>query len=89
MRDILIIGSLNMDTVVRAAHIPVTGETITGRFVADIPGGKGANQAAAAAKLGGDVAMLGCVGRDSFGDTLAEAAQRCSAWSEMTPLVMS
>ena len=70
MRDILIIGSLNMDTVVRAAHIPVTGETITSRFVADIPGGKGANQACAAGRLGGSAAMLGMVGNDAFGDEL-------------------
>ena len=70
MRDILIIGSLNMDTVVRAQHIPVTGETIIGSFVANIPGGKGANQACAAGRLGSSAAMLGLVGKDEFGDTL-------------------
>ncbi len=70
MRDILIIGSLNMDTVVRAPHIPATGETIIGSFVANIPGGKGANQACAAGRLGSSAAMLGLVGQDAFGDEL-------------------
>ena len=70
MRDILIIGSLNMDTVVCASHIPVTGETIIGSFVDNIPGGKGANQACAAGKLGSSAAMLGLVGNDEFGDAL-------------------
>ncbi len=75
MRDILIIGSLNMDTVVRAQHIPVTGETVLGRFDANIPGGKGANQSCAAGRLGSSAAMLGLVGRDAFGDALIASLQ--------------
>jgi ribokinase len=64
---IVVIGSLNMDLVGCAARIPVVGETITGHTYFSEPGGKGANQAYAAAKLGGRVAMLGRVGSDDFG----------------------
>jgi ribokinase len=64
---IVVIGSLNMDLVGCAARIPVAGETITGHTYFSEPGGKGANQAYAAAKLGGRVAMLGRVGGDDFG----------------------
>ncbi len=64
---IVVIGSLNMDLVGCAARIPVVGETITGHTYFSEPGGKGANQAYAAAKLGGRVSMLGRVGNDDFG----------------------
>jgi ribokinase len=67
LSKILVIGSLNMDLVAIAPRIPVTGETIIGNSFLSQPGGKGANQAYAAAQLGGDVAMLGCVGSDDFG----------------------
>jgi ribokinase len=70
MIDILVVGSLNMDLVVRAPRFPAPGETISGEDLVTIPGGKGANQAVAAARLGASVAMLGRVGRDSFGQTL-------------------
>src|SRR5579863_6781324 len=64
---IVVIGSLNMDLVGCAPRIPVVGETIVGHTYLSEPGGKGANQAYAAAKLGGRVAMLGRVGSDDFG----------------------
>jgi ribokinase len=64
---IVVIGSLNMDLVGCAPRIPVVGETIVGHKYLSEPGGKGANQAHAAAKLGGRVAMLGRVGSDDFG----------------------
>lgn len=64
---IAIIGSLNMDLVGCASRIPVVGETITGHTFFTEPGGKGANQAYAAALLGGNVTMLGRVGDDDFG----------------------
>lgn len=64
---IVVVGSLNMDLVGCAPRIPVVGETITGHTYFSEPGGKGANQAYAAAKLGGRVAMLGRVGSDDFG----------------------
>jgi ribokinase len=64
---IVVVGSLNMDLVGCAPRIPVPGETISGHTFFDAPGGKGANQAYAAARLGGNVAMLGRVGNDDFG----------------------
>lgn len=67
MPKIVVIGSLNMDVVAVAPRIPVPGETIIGENYFTAPGGKGANQAYAAAKLGGNVAMLGRVGNDDFG----------------------
>lgn len=70
MKKIVVIGSLNMDCVIETPHMPKKGETISGRSVTLIPGGKGANQAYAAGVLGGKVAMIGAVGSDSFGETL-------------------
>jgi ribokinase len=72
MSDILVIGSLNADLVVRAPRFPAPGETISGEDLAIIPGGKGANQAVAAARQGASVAMVGRVGDDSFGPTLIQ-----------------
>ena len=70
MPDILVVGSLNTDLVVRAPRFPQPGETISGEDLQVIPGGKGANQAVAAARLGSSVSMLGRVGKDNFGDML-------------------
>jgi ribokinase len=70
MPDILVVGSLNADLVVQAPYFPQPGETISGGDLQVIPGGKGANQAVAAARLGVSVAMLGRVGKDNFGDFL-------------------
>jgi ribokinase len=67
---IVVVGSLNMDLVVRAPHHPEPGETIIGSDFGVFPGGKGANQAVAAARLGASVKMVGCVGNDSFGRAL-------------------
>lgn len=72
MPDILVVGSLNADLVVSAPRFPQPGETIRGEDLQVIPGGKGANQAVAAARLGASVSMLGCVGNDNFGDFLLE-----------------
>lgn len=68
--EIIVIGSVNMDLVVRAPRIPAPGETILGGRFETIPGGKGANQAVAAARLGGQVAFVGRVGDDAFGRKL-------------------
>jgi ribokinase len=76
MANILVIGSLNADLVVRAPHFPAPGETIHGENLATFPGGKGANQAVAAARLGGQVAMIGRVGMDAFGSTLIDNLNR-------------
>lgn len=72
MSNILVVGSLNTDLVARAPRFPRPGETISGEDLQVIPGGKGANQAVAAARLGAKVSMLGRVGRDNFGDFLLD-----------------
>ena len=69
---ILVAGSINMDLVVRAPHMPEPGETVLGEGFHNSPGGKGANQAVAVARLGGACRMIGRVGNDSFGRTLLE-----------------
>ena len=69
-KPIVVIGSINMDLACRTPHIPTAGETILGSDFVMMPGGKGANQAVAAAKLGGQVYMVGRVGDDDFGDRL-------------------
>ena len=73
MTRILIVGSLNMDTVLEVAHLPAPGETVLSRSKHLVPGGKGANAAFAAGRLGGDAALLGCVGRDEPGRLLLES----------------
>ncbi len=65
-----VVGSINMDMTVTAQRIPKKGETLTGENVQYIPGGKGANQAVAMARLGAEVEMFGCVGADAFGAQL-------------------
>ena len=72
MKKLLVIGSLNMDMVVRLFAIPKTGETVTGMDIKYLPGGKGANQACAIAKLGGCVTMAGAVGNDDYANTLID-----------------
>jgi len=77
MRDqILVIGSLNMDLVVRAPRHPQEGETILGNQFSTFPGGKGANQAVAAARLGTSVTMIGKVGNDAFGHQLIQIQEK-------------
>ncbi|MEI7698992.1 MAG: ribokinase [Planctomycetia bacterium] len=73
---IVVIGSINMDLVVRCASIARPGETISGQSLREIPGGKGANQAVAAARLGAQVTMVGRVGEDAFGKTLRDGLLR-------------
>ncbi len=74
--QILVVGSLNMDQVVRVTRVPALGETLLGAgSLKLIPGGKGANQAVAIARLGTAVAMAGRVGNDPFGERLLGALQ--------------
>lgn len=70
MGRIAVIGSCNVDLVVEAERWPKAGETIFGSRFSTLPGGKGANQAVAAARLGAEVAMVGCVGDDANGDLM-------------------
>lgn len=72
MKKIYIAGSLNMDLTIKSPYMPKAGETITGSDFITNGGGKGANQATAAGKLGGEVYMCGAVGKDGFGETLIE-----------------
>lgn len=70
MKKIAIVGSMNVDYSVYVAHTPAVGETILADRLSITPGGKGANQAFAVGRLGGDAVMLGAVGVDSYGDLL-------------------
>lgn len=69
---IAVVGSINMDMTVTAERIPLKGETLMGDSISYIPGGKGANQAVAMAKLGAAVEMFGCVGDDSNGQKMLD-----------------
>lgn len=70
MKNICVIGSLNMDLVVNVDTMPKPGQTIIGSNFKEVPGGKGANQAVAMTRLNGNVSMIGKVGEDGFGQTL-------------------
>ncbi|CAN5856939.1 ribokinase [soil metagenome] len=70
MSRVVVCGSLNMDVVVQSSRRPATGETLLGATVSFLPGGKGLNQAVAAARLGVPTAMIGAVGNDAFGNSL-------------------
>ena len=72
MKNILVVGSMNMDLSIEVDRAPKIGETLVGRGFSTAPGGKGANQAIAAARLGGNVRFLGAVGKDSYGTQLTE-----------------
>jgi ribokinase len=70
---VVVIGSMNMDLVTRAPRLPRGGETLIGQSFSTVHGGKGANQAVAAARLGAQVTMVGCVGSDAYGEELRGA----------------
>ena len=73
MKNICVIGSLNMDLVVNVDTMPKPGQTLLGGNFKEVPGGKGANQAVAIARLDGRASMIGKVGNDSFGKTLVKS----------------
>lgn len=73
---IVVVGSLNVDHTLRVPHIPAPGETLAASSMLTCFGGKGANQAVAAARAGGLVSMIGCVGQDDFGARYIEHLQR-------------
>ena len=79
MSNILVVGSLNLDMVVKTPVIPRVGETVLGYEVKYIPGGKGANQAVAAARLGASTVMLGAIGNDDNGRVIRESLDGAGA----------
>lgn len=70
MKNVVVVGSLNMDLVMEVQRIPKIGETIKGEKMSYLIGGKGSNQAVSACRLGSKVSMIGCVGQDEFGDKM-------------------
>ena len=72
---ILVIGSINMDLAIHSRRLPEPGETLLGKGFLNTPGGKGANQAVAVARMGGQCHMIGCVGDDEFGHSLVAHLQ--------------
>ncbi|GEN32665.1 ribokinase [Aneurinibacillus danicus] len=73
---IVVVGSINMDLITETPRVPALGETVLGNRFSTLPGGKGANQAVACARLGAEVRMVGCVGDDGFGTELIENLRR-------------
>ena len=86
--SVAVVGSINLDLVASVEHLPLSGETITSTSLEYVPGGKGANQAVAAARLGADVRFVGAVGDDDFG-RLAVAELREAgvdlSWAQVVP----
>ena len=76
MSAVIVFGSLMTDLVVRAARLPVPGESLLGESFDTFLGGKGCNQAIAAARLGAQVTLIGCVGADAYGDAFLDALDR-------------
>jgi ribokinase len=74
--DVVVVGTLNLDTTVRVVHLPRPGESVRGDLALVSPGGKGANQAVAAARLGARTTLVGCVGDDPAGDAVLAALTR-------------
>lgn len=79
MGRVVIAGSINMDLVAISARFPAPGETLMGESFARYPGGKGANQAIAAARLGAETLMIGAVGQDPFGREMLEVLAAAGA----------
>jgi len=98
-KPIIVVGSINMDLVTRTPRIPLAGQTLIGSDFTTTPGGKGANQAVAVARLGYPVCMVGAVGEDVFGQALldnlngagvnTQAVARVSGPSGVAPILVA
>ena len=86
-KRIVVVGSINLDLVAATQRIPIAGETVAGLGFRTFPGGKGANQAVAAARLGGSVCMVGKLGTDAFGVQLRESLEEANVNTEAVELV--
>ena len=86
-RQIVVLGSLNQDLVIAVPRLPLPGDTVMGERLENFPGGKGANQAVAAARLGGQVAMVGRVGDDSFGTAMVNNLDVNGVDSSLSPSI--
>ncbi|KOG37649.1 ribokinase [Streptomyces decoyicus] len=86
MYDVLVVGSANADLTVRVERRPGAGETVTGTDLVESAGGKGANQAAAAARIGGRTALLARVGGDAYGELLLRAQH--DAGTDVSPVIV-
>jgi ribokinase len=87
--SITVVGSINLDLVARIHHLPRPGETLTGAKLTYVPGGKGANQAVAAARLGAQVRFVGAVGDDEFGRLAVRDLRRAGVDLSRTQVVRS
>ena len=91
--NILVVGSFVMDLIVSTQRLPENGETVLGTGFRTAPGGKGLNQAVQAARLGAQVEMMGCVGRDAYGDAMLACAREamcsCSSGATAAPKTAS
>ena len=86
-KRIVVVGSINLDLVAATQRIPIAGETVAGLSFRTFPGGKGANQAVAAARLGGAVSMVGKLGEDAFGVQLRESLEESNVSAETVEVV--
>lgn len=86
-KRIVVVGSINLDLVAATQRIPIAGETVAGLSFRTFPGGKGANQAVAAARLGGAVSMVGRLGEDAFGIQLRESLEESNVNTEAVEVV--
>jgi ribokinase len=86
-KRIVVVGSINLDLVAATDRIPIAGETVRGFSFRTFPGGKGANQAVGAARLGGSVSMIGRLGSDAFGVELRDSLEQSNVNTEAVELV--
>ena len=87
--SVAVVGSINLDLVARVEQLPRPGETLTGAELEYVPGGKGANQAVAAARLGAQVRFVGAVGEDEFGTLAVRELRRAGVDLSRTQVVRS